>query len=153
MVDLVLQQLGERALGFDGVFLPAPVEVGDFDAVGSLHLDHQIGEREARVPHKEILGSDIYDLRVDQQPRLVDLDVDHPHGGPDLRSGQASSLSVASLQVLQGVPQIGGDQSRGGRPGVGHRFRPHAQNGVTQQSDSVYCHFSGFPPVLGGPPI
>ena len=84
MVDLVLQQLRSITLDLDLVPFPFQVLIPDPDPVGPRHSNQKIGEGEAVVPDLEVLVPDIDDLRIDQRPGLVHLDVNHPDRRPNL---------------------------------------------------------------------
>lgn len=84
VVDLMLEQF--RSIGFQVDLLGVAFQIlkSNPDAIGPLDPDHQVRKGEAVVPNREIFGSDVDNLWVDEGPRSIHLDVDDPDWGSDL---------------------------------------------------------------------
>lgn len=140
VIDLMLQQLRPVALEIGLVRLAAQVVVSDANAVRPEDAHQQVGEREAVVPHREILIADIDDLRIDEHPRLVHLDVHEAERCPDLWRGDAASAAEARLPVAQGIGEVVDHDAHCGRLRVGNQLATFAENGITQESNSADGH-------------
>lgn len=147
VIDLMLQQLGPVALELGLVELAAQVVVAHPNAIGAEDADQQVGEREAVVPHREVLVADIDDFRVDQHPGLVHLDVDQAERGADLGRRDATATAEAGLPIAEGIGQVVDDNAHGRGLRVGNQFAAFAQDGITQESDSADGHGAKVGPV------
>ena len=99
MVDFMLKELRHVALQLACMSFPSQVLVADAYMMGSLQSDHQVGKREAIIPHGKIVGPDIGDFRIDQDPGAVNLDIDNAHGRANLRRGDCPTHPMTSFQV------------------------------------------------------
>ena len=111
VVDFMLEEL--RAIGLEVDFLLVALEVlkSNPDPVGPLDPDHQIREGKAVVPDREVLGPDVDNLRIDEGPRPIHLDVDDPDWGADLGCRNGPPSPESRLPVSEGVPEIINDHS------------------------------------------
>lgn len=141
MIDLVLQQLGERALGVNAVASSREVLVFHRDAMGSLYPNHEIRKREAVIPDEEVVIADIQDFRIDhREPFGVLDDQEHPDRRTDLRSGDAPAVPVALLPIAERVPQVvGHDPDRRGTRVV-DRLAAGPQDRVPEESNAMNRH-------------
>src|SRR6476661_448664 len=132
------------------------VLVANPDPVGAGHPDQQVGEGEAIVPDPEVLGPNVEDLRVDEGPRLLHLDVHHSHRRPDLWRGDRSAAAETGLPVAKGFAEVVQDDSNGSRSGTCDRLAAGAEDRIAKEADAVNSH--GFDPtgpsaVRGAPNI
>ncbi len=140
VINLVLKQFRPVALKLGLVHPTAQVAVADANAVGTKHTHQQVGEREAIVPHREVLVSDVNDFGIDQNPRLIHFDIDQTKRGPDLRRGDAPSAAKPRLPVVQRIRQIIHDHSDGRRLRIGDQFAALAKYRVAQKANSTHSH-------------
>jgi len=151
MIDLVLQQLGERALGVNAVASSREVLVFHRDAMGSLYPNHEIRKREAVIPDEEVVIADIQDFRIDhREPFGVLDDQEHPDRRTDLRSGDAPAVPVALLPIAERVPQVVGHDSdrRGTR--VVDRLAAGPQDRVPEEPNAMNRHTPNLRPERAG---
>jgi hypothetical protein len=148
MVDLVLQQF--RAVALELGFMPlAPqVVVSDANAVGAEDAHQQVGVREAVVPDRKVLVPDVHDLRIDEHPGLVHLDVREPERRADLRRCNAATGPEAGLPVAEGIREVVHDDTNRRRLGVGDRFAALPEDGIAEQADSTDGHRAKVGPVV-----
>src|SRR3989442_321119 len=141
VVDLVLQQLSHPLLELHRVHLALQVLVSQAHLIGARHPHQQVGETKAVVPHLEIVGADVGNLRVHHRPALlVHLDENDAHGGADLRCGHRAAHPVLAFGGAQRVAQVVGDEAgRGGR-GVLDPPAADSENWVAQLANAPHGH-------------
>ena len=71
MIDLVLEEFGDRALGIQGVNASTQILITHFDSVGALDTDQEMRYREAIVPDEKVFCADLDDLGIDECPSAV----------------------------------------------------------------------------------
>ena len=147
VIDLMLQQFRPVALEVGFVRLAPQVVIADADAVGSEDAHEQVGEREAVIPHREVLVPDVDDLGIDEHPRLVHLDVRQAKRRADLRRRDAAPAAETRLPVAQGVGEVVHHDTNRRRLRIGNQFAAFAQDGITQKSDSADGHGAKVGPV------
>ena len=140
MVDLVLQQFRAIALELGFMRLAPQVVVADANAVGAEDAHQKVGVREAVVPDRKVLVPDVHDLRIDEHPGLVHLDVGKPERRTDLRRRNAATGAEARLPVAQGVREVVYHDTNRRRLGVGDRFAALPEDGIAEQADSTDGH-------------
>lgn len=140
MVDFVLQEFGPIGLELDLVALPLLVVVPNPDPISSLNSHQQIREGETVVPYGEVVGSNIDDLWIDQNPGSFHLNVNDSDRRSDLGSGDAPTRSETTLPISKGLPQVVDDDPDRGRLVVFDRRAAGPEHGVAQKSDSVDGH-------------
>ncbi len=140
MIDFVLQQFGAVALELGFVRLAAKVVVAHPDAVRSQYAHQQVGIREAIIPHGEVLVTDVDDLRIDEYPGLVHLDVDEAERCADLRSRDATTAAVTRLPVVQGVGEVVHHDPDRRRLWVGDHFAAFTQHRIAEKANSTDGH-------------
>src|SRR3990172_5106034 len=151
MVNLVLQQLGERALGVKAVAPPREVLVLHGHPVRPVDPDHQVGEREAVIPHQEILISDIHDFRIDQRPALGVFGDEHqPDRRPDLRGRDGAAVAVPLLPVAECVPQVVRHDADSRRAGVSDRLAACSEDRVPEEPNAMNRHAPNLRPDGAG---
>jgi len=151
MVNLVLQELGERALGVNAVASSSQVLVLHRDAVRPLDPDHEVRKREAIIPNQEILIADIHDFRVDHGEALGVLnDKDQPDGCADLGSGDASAAAVALLPVAERIPQVVRHHPDRRGTGIVDGLAPSPKDRVPEEANAVNRHTPNLWPDEAG---
>ena len=147
VIDLMLQQLGAITLEVGLMRLATQVVVAHPDAVRAEHTHKQIGEREAVIPHGEVLFTDVDDLRIDEHPGLVHLDVNQAKGGPDLGRRDTATTAEARLPIAERVGEIvDHDADRRGL-WIGDELAAFTEDGIAQEADSTDGHGAKVGPV------
>ena len=125
VIDLVLQQLGERAFGVDRLCRAGFIHVAHTHPFGAFQPDQQIGEGEAIVPHTELLLALEFELRIAQPVGAsANLDIDQAAGFADLHRADAAAESMRALEFVEGGAEVfehrlrivGGIDGRGDGP-------------------------------------
>jgi hypothetical protein len=148
MVDLMLQQFRAVALKLGLMRLAPQVVVSDANAVGSEDAHQQVGVREAIVPDRKVFVPDVHDLRIDEHPGLVHLDVRETERRADLRRCNAATGAEAGLPVAEGIREVVHDDTNRRRLGVGDRFAALPEDGIAEQADSTDGHGAKVGPVV-----
>jgi len=147
VIDLMLQQFSPVALEV-GFVRPAPqIVIADANPVGSEDANKEVGEREAVIPHREVLVPNVDDLGVDEHPGLVHFDVRQAKWRADLRSRDAASTAEPRLPVAQCVGEVVHHDTNGRRLRIGNQLAAFAQDGITQKSNSADGHGAKVGPV------
>src|SRR5262249_6015699 len=137
VVDLVLQQLGAIALELDLMGVSLEILIADPNVIRPLHPDQQVGEGEAVVPHREVLGPDIDDLGIDQGPGLIHFNVDDPNRRTDLRASDGTTATKTGLPISESLPQVIDDDPHGSRAGLCDELAARPKDGVAEEPDPV----------------
>jgi hypothetical protein len=141
VIDLVLQQLGTVALDLQLGPLTLEILIAKPDPIRPGDPDQEIRKGEAVVPHLEVFGSYVEDLRVDQWPGLSPhLDIHHPNWSPNLRGRNAPPLAEAGLPISQGFPHVIHDDPDPGRLRPCDGLTRSSKDRVSQESNPMNGH-------------
>src|SRR4051812_12254947 len=140
VIDLVLEKLCTVSLHFYLLPLPFEVLISHSDPVSPRYTDQEVRERKAIIPDLEVLCPDVDDLRIDQWPRPIHLDVYHSNRGANLRRGDSATAAKTRLPVPESFPEVVQNDSDPRRLRLGDRLTPGAEDGVTKKSDSMNRH-------------
>jgi hypothetical protein len=147
VIDLMLQQLGPVALEVGFMRPAAQVVIAHTNPVGTEDANEEVGEREAIIPHREVLVPDVDDLGIDEHPRLLHFDVHQAKWRADLRSRDAAPTPEARLPVAQCVGKVVHHDAHCRRLRIGNQLATLAQDGITQESNSADSHGAKVGPV------
>src|SRR4051812_5636716 len=123
----MLEKLCPVSLHLDLLPLAFEVLISHPDSVCPRYPDQEVRKRKAIVPDLEVLRAYVDDLRIDQRPGPVHLDVHHSNRGADLRRGDPTATAEARLPVPESFPKVVQNYSDPGRLRLGDRLTAGAQ--------------------------
>lgn len=139
VIHLVLDELGQGPFGLEAVAGTGAVLVFDHDAEVAAQADHEIGEREAVVPHFEGFGALFPADGVDELvATAIGFEEDDAERLADLDGADAASEAVAAAEIGEGVGEVGEDAPD--FRGAGGRRGDHAEQRVSEFEDAAGGH-------------
>lgn len=141
MIHLVLEELRQRAAGFERFLSTVIAHVLQANGLGALEPDQQIRKRETVVPKLEFLLAFEGPLGVDETVgRAAELEVNHTLEYADLYRADSAAEAVRALEFVQRVAEILEDRSGGTK--ILDRARHLSQQRITELEDAARRHSS-----------